>query len=42
MFVQKSPFPLFEKGEKKVSLCKGRFRGIFDLLNTALTGPVQS
>ncbi|MGH7816596.1 MAG: hypothetical protein ACREOR_04335, partial [Candidatus Binatia bacterium] len=31
LFVQKSPLsPLFQRGELKVSLCKGRFRGIFN------------
>ena len=43
MFVQKSPFPTFEKREKyKISLCKGRFRGIFNLPNTTLTSPLLS
>jgi hypothetical protein len=26
-------------GEETISLCKGRFRGIFDLLNTTLKSP---
>jgi len=32
-----APGPLFQRGNLKVSLCKGRFRGIFNLLNTTLT-----
>ncbi len=39
-FVQKSPFPLFQRGNLKVSLCKGRFRGIFDPAQRDFDGTV--
>ena len=38
-FVQKSPIPLFQRRKLEVSLCKGRFRGIFVVINTTLTRP---
>jgi hypothetical protein len=39
-FSKNPPFPpYFQRGESKVSLCKGRFRGIFNLFNTTLTEP---
>ncbi len=40
-FVQKSPFPLFQRGNLKVSLCKGRFRGIFDPAQRDFDGTVE-